>query len=241
MIPDDHSRCGDTTMMVHIGNNYHFETHRKPTCCCSRRRDPLCGAKNVLLFGSAASVWSYNRFGDILVACSRTMILSPAMYYVDDYGSMEDSLSANSSFESFEKYNGCLQIAMKPSQRQPPDTAHRIQGVIISSDEDNLILTPCPKRMTSMCQQIDKRLESGTMSPEQARKMAGKCNFLTGRLFGKVGRAPLKALYARANSSTHNIDKPTTRSSLLALKDIILHCKPMPIPRSPARTVYSTA
>eukprot|EP00439_Symbiodinium_sp_Y106_P070653 s2127_g12.t1 len=116
------------------------------------------------------------------------MILSPAMYYVDDYGSMEDSLSANSSFESFEKYNGCLQIAMKPSQRQPPDTAHRIQGVIISSDEDNLILTPCPKRMTSMCQQIDKRLESGTMSPEQACKMAGKCNFLTGRLFGKVGR-----------------------------------------------------
>ena len=27
---------------------------------------------NVLLFGSAASVWSYNRFGDVLVACSRT-------------------------------------------------------------------------------------------------------------------------------------------------------------------------
>ena len=199
---------------------------------------PTLWSHNVLLFGSAASVWSYNRFGDILVACSRTMILSPAMYYVDDYGSMEDSLSANSSFESFEKYNGCLQIAMKPSQRQPPDTAHRIQGVIISSDEDNLILTPCPKRMTSMCQQIDKRLESGTMSPEQARKMAGKCNFLTGRLFGKVGRAPLKALYARANSSTHSIDKPT-RSSPLALRDIILHCKPMTIPRAPAKTTYS--
>ena len=201
---------------------------------------PTLWSRNVLLFGSAASVWSYNRFGDILVACSRTMILAPAMHYVDDYGSMEDSPSANSSFESFEKYSGCLQIAMKP-KRQPPDTAHRTPGVIISSDEDNLILTPCPKRVTSMCQQIDKHLESGTISPEQARKMAGKCNFLTGRLFGKVGRAPLKALYARANSSTHNIDKPTTRSSLLALKDIILHCKPMTIPRSPARTVYYTA
>ena len=165
------------------------------------------------------------------------MILAPAMHYVDDYGSMEDSPSANSSFESFEKYSGCLQIAMKP-KRQPPDTAHRTPGVIISSDEDNLILTPCPKRVTSMCQQIDKHLESGTISPEQARKMAGKCNFLTGRLFGKVGRAPLKALYARANSSTHNIDKPT-RSSPLALRDIILHCKPMTIPRAPAKTTYS--
>ena len=41
----------------------------------------------------------------------------PRDNYVDDYGSMEDSLSANSSFESFEKYNGCLQIAMKPSKK----------------------------------------------------------------------------------------------------------------------------
>ena len=57
---------------------------------------PTLWGHNVLLFGWAASVWSYNRFGDILVACSRTMILSPAMHYVDDYGSMEDS--RNSSF-----------------------------------------------------------------------------------------------------------------------------------------------
>ena len=145
---------------------------------------PTLWSHNVLLFGWAASVWSYNRFSDILVACSRTMILSPAMHYVDDYGSMEDSRYANSSVESFEKYNGCLQIAMKPSKRQQPDTAHRIQGVIISSDDDNLVLTPCPKRVTSMCQQIDRHLEMGTISPEQARKMAGKCNFLTGRLEG---------------------------------------------------------
>ena len=113
-------------------------------------------------------------------------MISLATHYVDDYGSMEDSRYANSSVESFEKYNGCLQIAMKPSKRQQPDTAHRIQGVIISSDDDSLVLTPCPKRVTSMCQQIDRHLEMGTISPEQARKMAGKCNFLTGRLFGKL-------------------------------------------------------
>ena len=111
-------------------------------------------------------------------------MISLATHYVDDYGSMEDSRYANSSFESFEKYKGCLQIAMKPGKRQLPDTAPRIQGVIISSDDDSLVLTPCPKRVTSMCQQIDRHLEMGTISPEQARKMAGKCNFLTGRLEG---------------------------------------------------------
>ena len=68
-----------------------------------------------------------------------------------------------------------------------------------------------------MCRQISEHLKSNTLSPEEARKMAGKCNFLTGRLFGKVGRAPLKALYARANSNSCQLDKPT-RSSLLALR-----------------------
>ena len=62
------------------------------------------------------------------------------------------------------------------------------------------------------------------MSPTcatRARRMAGKCNFLTGRLFGKVGRAPLKAAYARAHS----------RAALWALLDIASHCQPMRTPR----------
>ena len=154
---------------------------------------PTLWSHNVLLFGSAASVWSYNRFGDVLVACSRTLVLSPALHYVDDYGSMEDELSAESSFRAFEDYNGCLQISMKPSKRQPPETQHRIQGVLISSDTENLVLTPCPARVRAMTQQIEKHLDTNNLTPEEARKMAGKCNFLTGRLFGKVGRAPLPA------------------------------------------------
>ena len=198
---------------------------------------PTLWSHNVLLCGSAASVWSYNRFGDVLVACSRTLVLSPALHYVDDYGSMEDELSADSSFRAFEDYNGCLRISMKPSKRQPPEKQHRIQGVLISSDTENLILTPCPARVRAMTQQIEKHLDTNVLTPEEARKMAGKCNFLTGRLFGKVGRAP-KAIYARANSFSHQLDKPT-RSSLMALRDTILHCQPMTIPRNPTCRSFS--
>ena len=93
---------------------------------------PNLWSHNVLLFGAAASVWSYNRFGDVLVACSRTMVLSPSLHYVDDYGSMEDQVSADSSFRAFEDCNGCVEISVKPSKRQPPETQHRIQRVLIS-------------------------------------------------------------------------------------------------------------
>ena len=69
-----------------------------------------------------------------------------------------------------------------------------------------------------MCQQMDSYLDANDMSPDEARKMAGKCNFLTGRLFAN--------------------DKPT-RSSLLAVRAIIQHCRRTAIPRNPVAQIYS--
>ena len=69
---------------------------------------PTLWHHHVLLFGSAASVWAYNRFG-------------PVLHYVDDYGSIEPSHLAESGFHTFEQLNCLLGFHMKPSKRQPPD------------------------------------------------------------------------------------------------------------------------
>ena len=76
-----------------------------------------------------------------------------------------------------------------------------------------------------MCQDILTCLDTNHLDPDMARRMAGKCNFLT-------GRAPLKAIYARAHSHQTSLDKPT-KAALYALLDIISHCRPMRIPREP--------
>ena len=190
---------------------------------------PMLWSHNVLLFGSSASVWGYNRFGDSLVSVSRVILLCPTMHYVDDYGSTENSPDACSGFESFEDFNGALGYKMKTSKRQPPATSHKIQGVLISTNPTHITLTPCPERVRRMCRDIQQCLQDNHLDPDQARRMAGKCNFLTGRFFGKVGRAPLKAIYARAHSNVSHLDKPT-KSALVALLDIIQHCQPMKIP-----------
>ena len=80
-----------------------------------------------------------------------------------------------------------------------------------------------------MCHEITACLQKDTLDPDQARRMASKCNFLTGRLFGKFFLAPLKAIYARAHSNITQLDKPT-RSALCALLNIIQHCKPVRVP-----------
>ena len=49
---------------------------------------PTLWHHHVLLFGSAASVWAYNRFGDMLTHISRCICGIPVLHYVDDYGSI---------------------------------------------------------------------------------------------------------------------------------------------------------
>ena len=88
-------------------------------------------------------------------------------------------------------------------QATTPERQQRIQGVFISSDSDNLVLTPCPKRVQYMCRQISENLTSNRLSPEEARKMAGKCNFLTGRKAVREGRLRPAEGVIRASQLEH--------------------------------------
>ena len=70
------------------------------------------------------------------------------------------------------------------------------------------------------------------MTPEEARRLAGKCSFTTTHLFGRVGRAPLRALYDKSHSTTSIINNHT-RTAIIALREILAHCLPKTIPLHP--------
>ena len=59
-------------------------------------------------------------------------------HYADDYGSSRDSVGILSADGSFRAFDGWLGISMKTSKRQLPGTQQRLQGVLISSDPENL-------------------------------------------------------------------------------------------------------
>ena len=115
---------------------------------------PTLWSHNILLFGSSASVWGYNRFGDAMVSVSRVLLLCPTMRYVDDYGSTEITRHSASGFQAFEDFNGALDYRMKPSKRQSPAQSRKIQGVRVSIEQHHVVLTPCPQRIHRMRQEI---------------------------------------------------------------------------------------
>ena len=199
---------------------------------------PTLWHHHVLLFGSAASVWAYNRFGDMLSAVARTIACIPVVHYVDDYGAIEPTGSANSGFDTFESINSILGFHMKISKKQPPAKSHRIQGVIIECDPDKITVAPCPSRIKNISEQLQGHLRTQLMTPEQARKLAGKCSFTTTQLFGRVGRAALRALYDKAFSNTDTINSHT-HSAITALLNILQHCQPRQLPLQPQQTQHT--
>ena len=192
---------------------------------------PTLWHHHVLLFGSAASVWGYNRFGDALTALARVLTLTPALHYVDDYGAIQPNHIATSSFSSFSKLNSLLGFHMKTSKEQPPAPSHKIQGVYIDLSATHATLRPCPDRVRTLSHTLSQCLEQGGMSNDTARRTAGKCNFVTGHLFGRVGRSALAALYHKAHSTSDRIDKPT-RAAILCLLNILQHSSPRSVPLS---------
>ena len=116
--PTNHHWCGAMITTVHI-DNYLLTILPSPMSCCLPQMAQPYGTI-MYSFGSAASVWAYNRFGDMLSAVARTIACIPVVHYVDDYGAIEPTGSAESGFDTFESINSILGFHMKISKKQPP-------------------------------------------------------------------------------------------------------------------------
>ena len=192
---------------------------------------PTLWHHHVLLFGSDGS-WAYNRFGDVLTHISRCLCGIPVVHDVDDYGSINTKQDAQSSFQTFAQLNSILGFHMKPSKEQRPANERKIQGVIIQCETKQISVKPCPNRIQRLLQELHNHLHTNNMTPEEARRLAGKCSFTTTHLFGRVGRAPLRALYDKSHSTTSIINNHT-RTAIIALREILAHCLPKTVPLHP--------
>ena len=193
---------------------------------------PTLWLHHVLLFGSAVSVWSYNRFGDMLTSLTRVLTATPVVHFVDDYGSIQPVPHATSGFQGFGHLNSTLGFHMKQSKAQPPQHEHKIQGVYIHLTETHVTIRPCPQRVHNIINIIQQALASNHLEPNEAQKLAGKCSFTTSQLFGKVGRAANRALYDHSYSQQHQLSK-ITRQGLIAMVNILQNSQPRRCPLQP--------
>ena len=195
-----------------------------------------------MCFGAAASVWNFNRAADALQQLLRVLLLIAAGHFVDDFTAIEDILSAASAVKSFEELFGLLGLRVKPSKAQPPNDRHVVQGVLFRIVHDGVVLSPTEERVATIRATVTTALETNSMAPSVAEKLAGRLAFLTQAVFGKLGRAAIVPIYARAHDQSLdaacvlNTGLAAALRSVVGILDLV---RPKFVPASPAPAVFA--
>lgn len=109
---------------------------------------------NCLSFGASGSVWSFNRFADMIQFIARKLLLIPCHHFVDDFAAFEPRPIATSGFQSFNDLFATLGLQIKAKKAASPGPKHKLLGVIVSIDSANITLEPCRSRCDKLLQTI---------------------------------------------------------------------------------------
>lgn len=200
---------------------------------------------NAMSFGATASVWAFNRMADSVMFLGRQLLLSPILHYVDDYGGVEPSATAHSTFQGFADLAELLGLKMKPKKACSPQPKLKMLGVFIHCLPREVQLQPCPGRVQKLSAIMMEALQSNRLSPEAAHRLAGKLVFLQTTVFGGVGKAALQVVYSRSAQSSGDHEQLThaLRSALMTLVRSLKTMRPrvLPVEAKPLTVLYTDA
>ena len=196
-------------------------------------------------FGATASVWAFNRMADSVMFLGRQILASPVLHYVDDYGGVEPSCTATSTFECFSDLTGLLGLKMKPKKACAPQRRLKMLGVFIECLPHEVQLQPCPERVQKLGNIMHQALETNSLSPEAAHRLAGKMVFMQTTVFGGIGKAALQVVYSRSAQHGGDHEKLThaLRSALMTLMQSLRNTRPrcLPVVGTPISVLYTDA
>ena len=153
-----------------------------------------------LPFGLTAAVVAYNRVAQAVTWLANKALLIPADSFFDDFWSLCPESDADSSFEYFGFLNEILGLVLKVEKDLRPTVEGEVLGHGIKVGTPPFLFFPTESRIRKITFSIFEALARDSLRPQEASSLAGKLQFTTTALYGKVGRAACKPLYARAHS-----------------------------------------
>ncbi|CAE7517169.1 unnamed protein product, partial [Symbiodinium microadriaticum] len=180
-------------------------------------------------FGLVSAVYNYNlRSAAITDILRRVFFVAGFNFYDDKYGFEPEETAARAKVHwwlgaRFDQQK--LQLCSDPT----------ILGV--TYDLEQYLLKIKKSRKKELFDEISMILEHEELSPGQAGKLRGKLMFGASQLWGKIGRAFLRALsdrqYSRKTADTALT--PALLYSLYKWRTLVIHGPPRPIPGSGSR------
>ncbi|CAE7841029.1 kanC, partial [Symbiodinium necroappetens] len=116
----------------------------------------------VLMFGSVASVWAYCRIADLMSWLCRACLLTPALHFVDDFGSCEDAELVIQGVE-ISVHDDFVKVAGTAARRQRLD--EDLVGILTANRLPPNEASSLAGRLQFYCQSLLGRSHSAALRP----------------------------------------------------------------------------
>ena len=207
-------------------------------------------------FGHTSSVCNYNRTPLLCCQIARHFLAIPQEAYFDDFNTPDFKTTDkpdSGAAEGMHAIHSILGLLLERRKHQPPATANAFLGVITdvsqaAASDPYVEFRPAPGRIQRIRAAFHRASRLG-LSPHAAQVLIGKLGFLLHAAWGKVGRAALQPLVARAGiPSPSPADSAWTPqlAGAAAFFDLLFQCMPplrwyLARPPQPRLVVYCDA
>ena len=161
-------------------------------------------------FGAVSAVYAWDRLGGALAAILQHFLIIPCSRYVDDLFWADFSASAADGCLHAPRLVSLLGFTLAPDKTPPAAQTQDVLGISTSLagpvGSQHLIATVEPRKLTVWLTAISSSLQSGSLPPQDATKLAGRFSFAAWALWGRVARAHLRRFYDHVISSSCVLD-----------------------------------
>jgi hypothetical protein len=150
--------------------------------------------------GSASAVPNFYRCADMICELGQKYLSLCMDHFFDDFWVIEPEYAVASAQTALRGLLDVLGFKWDPRKSQGPTDSGTILGVqldLTRARDSLLTARPKPGRVESVQKEILATLESGRLPGSQSARIAGKAEFLSTTMFGKVGKCCLASLKAR--------------------------------------------
>ena len=159
----------------------------------------------VLPFGPSASVVNYNRAASAISFLCRKMFFLPCDNFFDDFWNVLPARLAPAAFDLFLEINRLLGFVIKVKKDVLPTSVGPMLGHIVDISRRPFQAENKPERRSKIECIIKSCEKKNRCSPTEAGTLAGKSAHFATALYGRCGRAALKALYKRQHGKRSDL------------------------------------
>ena len=157
-----------------------------------------------LLFGSTASVYSFNRLARALWRCMSVQMHLLMTQFYDDFPQLEPRQTAESARHSATQFLDVLGILWSTGEKDLP-FSHTFQPLGVQIDlsamasRGEVIISNKPSRVSSISQQLLDVKRCNSLVPALASEIHGKLHFTEAQVFGRAALPAIREISSRAN------------------------------------------